>query len=283
MGGRISKQSSKTASRRSRQAAPINEQLVKILALVGPTPGSLGSLFGEVGFGSPLAAFDRSLDDTIGAFLAGCAAKVHLRTDGTHRPTGARLERVEIEAAGEFGELLLRELIERWGQGAGSSPVVDMERTHWVDPDARRRATLIRHTAANNNPVNLMLEPFELVAHWINPAPPSVVPVWLLGKPAETLIEWTGSYDKWPSCVSWSGPGLGVGVGPTSLWADIEQGTVVSLRACAGISSSTRGELVGHLTELHGNPSGGEGVLQWTRPAMTLADNIGTLQLIIRA
>lgn len=180
-------------------------------------------------------------------------------------------DRASEEDNDELCSNLRQDLQDAWGRGQGE----DYERRYWTNTISFTRASL-----SSADGCRLSFERFAPVKTWVNKAPTSVVPVWLVGQPIKKLREHIGSravVDEAEPAVNWLGLGVGTGSGVSRFEASFVKGKVVSITVATDTTDATREEVAAQLTALYGTPvEDDEGVLRWkSRPALQLDDYEG--------
>lgn len=249
-------QEAANAAERAREERRAEERKAKLASaldmLFGREPASLGPVYGAV----KLDMTDVELDKLEHAAQAVRAAAELADIDVTFHAEDSILESITLESTAdgeELCEVLGDKLDTRWPEHAevgrasvwtGPTQRVEVSGTWDCKAEIRRTAT---------------------PAAWIAKKG-SVVPFAMIGKSTSELLkslEPKRADLGEENYIQWMAPGLGVGLGPTRIAAEIEKGKVVGITALVNVDDATFAELEKQLDAAFGPAKERDGEPVW--------------------
>lgn len=242
-------------------------------SLFGAEPASLGPAFGGLRLGMPHEQMAGALGPLRAVILP---TEIGFTPDLEH----GMLTSIEFDLT--FGEsddpdrctTVAELLAARWGEPTTSDHV-----RVWRHPITGMRAIL-----ADAETCSYTVEPSVAPAAWVDArARTAIVPLWLVGQRVDKLLEIVpAGGQREGDTYTWTGPGLGAGLGQTALVAVVIDGKVVALEATASVlDDAGHDALVAHLTTQLGTPvQEPDDALHWAkRPGLWLTREDGAVTL----
>jgi hypothetical protein len=217
-------------------------ELVK--SLYGAELASLGSAFESITLGGAIGE---------GAVESSPDIDLMLLDDGL--ATHTLYIKIQ-DSADTMCSTLGRELPAAWG-----APRRLTGRSIWINNHTQTRAVFDPRTC------ELRYEKLTDLASWLSKSEDSLVPLWAVGKPAQKLIDALGARTSSTiedEQITWSVRGLGAGLGPTQMIADVKQRKIVSIVASVQTDPTTQDQVIGHVSQLTGKQPDDQGVWKST-------------------
>ena len=241
--------------------------------LFGAEPASLGPAFGELRLGMASEA----IDDALPPLMALTKATGIWFTPGHE---GDRLTSIGFDLIGGRDDddgrcdAVAAVLTARWGAAAAGDHL-----RVWRHPTTGMRAIL-----ADSDGCRYVVEPSVDVAAWVDArARTAIVPLSVVSQRVDKLLEiLPAGGERNGDTYTWTGRGVGAGLGPTSLVALVVEDKVVALEATASVvDDAGHDALVAHLTAQLGTPTQEpDNALHWARrPGLRLTREDGVITL----
>ena len=270
---RAEREAAREAEEAREEAALAAKHAQVIVTLHGPTAGTLGSAFAGVALGGPASA-GNELDARLAPLRLAHELDLYALGDGVTLQSMFIKPTMHHDETSAFCTQLEESLTGAWGDA-----VTDRhDRQIWVNAELAQRAIF-----DDSDGCELKVEKYTPLARWFDRSPKSIVPLWAIGQPTTRLVASLGARATVEDHeVTWSGLGIGAGVGSTNLRAVVKDGRISAIIASAETDGETQEEVVRHISAvLRSEPTESYSYVWKHRPRVELEGGSAQLTLTL--
>ncbi|MEJ7596718.1 MAG: hypothetical protein WKG01_02310 [Kofleriaceae bacterium] len=245
---------------------------VVIGTLHGPAVASLGSAFAGLTLGGP-----QPEEELLRARLVPLEEHQLSVVTSDDRPSLDSVvifqPMIDAEETRRFCTNLRGALIDAWGQGVRSGPHLHI----WVNPQLAQRAII-----DDSRDCKLAIERYAPLETWFARSEKSVIPLWVIGKPAGRLVSQLGARARVAGKeIEWTERGIGTGAGSTHLRAIVRHGRIAGITATVRTEYETQDQLHLLISEVLGTEEDPPGSDVWKHQPRVQMDRGWELTLTI--